>query len=144
LGKKCVENNLLNHFIHFQLQNNSLICLQILSKVKLTLGKSFLLLGNTSFSPCKIVPVGHPTGVIFYSSCEVPHGVIDGSRKYFSWPSLVSCQRFYIYLEPFCSECVITWHAVHALGCFNLVDDQYHLKDYQYHLNNYQYHLKDY
>jgi hypothetical protein len=42
------------------------------------LGKSFLFLWNTSFSPCKIVPVGHRTGVIFYSS-----------RKYFSWPSLV-------------------------------------------------------
>jgi hypothetical protein len=25
-------------------------------------------------STCKIVPVGHRTGVIFYSSCEVPHG----------------------------------------------------------------------
>jgi hypothetical protein len=31
----CFENN---HFIHFQLQNNAPICLQILSKVKLTLG----------------------------------------------------------------------------------------------------------
>jgi hypothetical protein len=38
------------------------ICPQITSKVKLTLGKSFLFLWNTSFSPCKI------------SSCGTPHG----------------------------------------------------------------------
>jgi hypothetical protein len=37
-----VENN---HFIHFQLQNNASCAFpQILSKVKLTLGKSFLFL----------------------------------------------------------------------------------------------------
>jgi hypothetical protein len=32
-------NNHLNHFIHFQLPNNALICLQVPSKSKLTLGK---------------------------------------------------------------------------------------------------------
>jgi hypothetical protein len=32
--------SLLNHFIHFQLQNNAPICLQIPPKVKATLGKS--------------------------------------------------------------------------------------------------------
>jgi hypothetical protein len=37
------ENNL-NHFIHFQLQNNAPICPQITSNVKLTLGKSFMFL----------------------------------------------------------------------------------------------------
>jgi hypothetical protein len=35
-----VENNLLNHFIHFQLQNNA----QYALKLHLTLGKSFLFL----------------------------------------------------------------------------------------------------
>jgi hypothetical protein len=40
--------------------SNCKICFQIPSKVKGTLGTSFLLLWNTTFSPCKIVPVGHP------------------------------------------------------------------------------------
>jgi hypothetical protein len=35
-----IENSLLDHFIHFQLHNNAPICLQIPSKVKVTLGKS--------------------------------------------------------------------------------------------------------
>jgi hypothetical protein len=37
-------NGLLSHFIHFQLQNIAPMCLQIPSNVKVTLGKSFLLL----------------------------------------------------------------------------------------------------
>jgi hypothetical protein len=41
-------------------QNNPWGCGKIPSNVKVTLGKSFLLLWNTSFTPCKIVPVGHP------------------------------------------------------------------------------------
>jgi hypothetical protein len=66
-----------NHFIHFQLQNNALICLQIPPKVKLTLGKSFLLLWNTSFSPRKISPRGTPHRSD--SSREIPTGVTDSS-----------------------------------------------------------------
>jgi hypothetical protein len=34
-----IENSLLDHFIHFQLQHNAPIC-QVSSKVKVTLGKS--------------------------------------------------------------------------------------------------------
>jgi hypothetical protein len=61
----------LNHFIHFQLQNNAPICLQIPSKLKLTLGKSLTVaLKYLIFAMQK----GHPTGVIFYCSREVPDG----------------------------------------------------------------------
>jgi hypothetical protein len=80
------------------------ICLQIPSKVKLTLGKSILLLWNISFSPCKIVPVGHPTGAISYSSRPVkyPTGVTDSARTYFSWPSLHQWKTCFS-----CSFCLI-------------------------------------
>jgi hypothetical protein len=37
-----IQNSLLNNFIHFQLQNNAPIWLQIPSKVKVTLGKIML------------------------------------------------------------------------------------------------------
>jgi hypothetical protein len=46
-----IENSLLNNnFIHFQLQYKAPICLQIPSKVKVTLGKIML------FSSCSEIP----------------------------------------------------------------------------------------
>jgi hypothetical protein len=48
---KFIENSLLNNFIHFQLQNNAIICLQIPSKVKVTVGKSCCFLPSTTDKP---------------------------------------------------------------------------------------------
>jgi hypothetical protein len=54
-----IENSLLNHFMHFQLQNNAPICLQIPSKVKVMLGKS-----------CCFLPVvlKHPMSSLYFFS----------------------------------------------------------------------------
>jgi hypothetical protein len=89
-----VENNL-SPFIYFQLHNNAPICLQIPSKVKLTMGKSLLLLWNALLFAMQNSSRGtRPREWFFIAPVKYPTGVIDSSHKYFSWPWLIRWGKF--------------------------------------------------
>jgi hypothetical protein len=58
-------------------------------------GKSFQLLWNTSFSPCKIVPVAHPSREwLSMAPGKYTTGVTGSSRLYFSWQTLQKLPKY--------------------------------------------------
>jgi hypothetical protein len=59
------------------------------------LGKSFLLLWNASFTPCKIVRVTPQAHGSDLAPVKYPTGVTDSSRKYFSWHALLTLPKFH-------------------------------------------------